>query len=54
MIRLTVRATDESVPGVLLKLMQERLSLGQWMGAGRGEASSQREASDALGHVLAG
>jgi AP-2 complex subunit alpha len=28
MYRLTVRATDESVPPVLLKLMEDRLSHG--------------------------
>lgn len=28
MIRLTVRATDESVPNVLLKLMVERIAAG--------------------------
>ena len=28
MYRLTIRATDESVPPVLLKLMEERLSQG--------------------------
>lgn len=28
MIRLTIRATDESVPEVLMKLMAERISAG--------------------------
>ncbi|GJN74268.1 Armadillo-like helical [Purpureocillium lilacinum] len=28
MIRMTIRATDESVPSVLLKLMQDRISMG--------------------------
>lgn len=28
MIRLTIRATDESVPAVLMKMMQERLAAG--------------------------
>lgn len=28
MYRLTIRATDESVPPVLIKLMEERLSKG--------------------------
>lgn len=28
MIRLTIRATDESVPAVLLKMMAERISAG--------------------------
>jgi len=29
MYRLTVRATDESVPPVLIKIMEERLSQGE-------------------------
>lgn len=28
MVRLTIRATDESVPSVLLKLMEERIAAG--------------------------
>lgn len=28
MFRLTIRATDESVPAVLAKIMEERLSAG--------------------------
>jgi AP-2 complex subunit alpha len=28
MFRLTIRATDEAVPPVLIKLMEERLSQG--------------------------
>lgn len=28
MVRLTIRATDESVPPVLMQLMEERLSVG--------------------------
>ena len=28
MVRLTIRATDETVPPVLLKLMQERIAAG--------------------------
>lgn len=28
MMRLTIRATDESVPSVLLKLMEERIAAG--------------------------
>lgn len=29
MYRLTIRATDESVPPMLMKLMEERLALGE-------------------------
>jgi AP-2 complex subunit alpha len=28
MIRLTIRATDDSVPAVLMKLMEERIGAG--------------------------
>lgn len=28
MVRLTIRATDESVPSVLLKLMEDRIAAG--------------------------
>jgi AP-2 complex subunit alpha len=28
MFRITIRATDEAVPAVLIKLMEERLSQG--------------------------
>ena len=28
MFRMTIRATDESVPPVMIKLMEERLSIG--------------------------
>lgn len=51
MVRLTIRATDESVPQVLVKLMEGRLAVG---------ASAQpipadltlKEMKDAFGNVL--
>jgi len=52
MIRLTVRATDESVPPVLLKLMVERLSAGNSTMAARNAAPTPREISEAFGNVM--
>lgn len=51
MVRLTIRATDESVPQVLVKLMEDRLAVG---------VSTQphptdmtlREMKDAFGNVM--
>jgi len=51
MVRLTVRATDESVPQALVKLMEDRLAVG---------VSTQphptdmtlREMKDAFGNVM--
>ncbi|POR38714.1 AP-2 complex subunit alpha-2 [Tolypocladium paradoxum] len=51
MIRMTIRATDESVPAVLLKLMQERLSLGKSTAPEYRESSSREEISDAFGNL---
>ncbi|KAB5583727.1 adaptin N terminal region-domain-containing protein [Coniochaeta sp. 2T2.1] len=52
MIRLTVRATDESVPPVLLKLMVERLSAGNSTMAEKHAAPTAREISEAFGNVM--
>jgi AP-2 complex subunit alpha len=52
MIRLTVRATDESVPPVLLKLMVERLSAGKSTMAEKHVAPTPREISEAFGNVM--
>lgn len=52
MIRLTVRATDESVPPVLLKLMVERLSAGNSTKAEKHAAPTPREISEAFGNVM--
>ncbi|KAB5585394.1 adaptin N terminal region-domain-containing protein [Coniochaeta sp. 2T2.1] len=52
MIRLTVRATDESVPPVLLKLMVERLSAGNSTMAEKHAAPTAREISEAFGTVM--
>jgi AP-2 complex subunit alpha len=52
MFRLTIRATDDSVPAVLLKLMQERLEIGVSTRDERPEPPSKREISDAFSNVL--
>jgi len=52
MIRLTIRATDESVPPVLIKLMEERLAVGMSTAIEDAGPSSMREISDAFGNVL--
>lgn len=52
MIRLTIRATDESVPTILLKLMQERLSAGVSTMPERHEQPTRQDISDAFGSVM--
>jgi AP-2 complex subunit alpha len=52
MIRLTIRATDESVPPVLIKLMEERLGVGISTQPEDFEPPTRREISDAFGNVL--
>jgi AP-2 complex subunit alpha len=51
MIRLTIRATDDSVPQLLLKLMQDRLSEGM---SNRVEQPTRQDISDAFGSVMVG
>ncbi|KAH6900131.1 adaptin N terminal region-domain-containing protein [Thelonectria olida] len=50
MIRLTIRATDDSVPGLLLKLMQDRLAAG--VIADRLEPPTREEISDSFRNVM--
>lgn len=52
MIRLTIRATDESVPPVLIKLMEERLAFGISTRAEIQLPPTRREISDAFGNIL--
>lgn len=52
MIRLTIRATDESVPPVLIKLMEERLAVGMSKYPEVYEGPTRMEISDAFGNVL--
>lgn len=51
MIRLTIRATDDSVPAILLKPMQEQLSVGIPTGNSL-YPPSREEASDAFRNVM--
>ncbi len=51
-IRLTVRATDDSVPAILLKLMQDHLSMGVFAGSALPEPPTRQEISDAFGNVM--
>ncbi|KAI0131381.1 Adaptor protein complex AP-2 alpha subunit [Daldinia grandis] len=52
MVRLTVRATDESVPPVLLKLMEERLSVGISTTPEFRDAPTRQEISDTFANVM--
>ncbi|KAJ3487340.1 hypothetical protein NLG97_g6432 [Lecanicillium saksenae] len=52
MIRLTIRATDDSVPAVLLKLMQDHLSMGVSAGPDLPEPPTRQDISDAFGNVM--
>jgi AP-2 complex subunit alpha len=52
MIRLTIRATDESVPPVLLKIVEERLAVGFSSAPVVDEGPTKREISDAFSNVM--
>jgi AP-2 complex subunit alpha len=52
MFRLTIRATDESVPAVIMKVMEERLAIGVSMHPERAEPPTRREISDAFSNVM--
>lgn len=52
MVRLTIRATDESVPPVLIKLMEERLAVGVSTQPDMFLPPTRREISDAFGNIL--
>ncbi|RDW68281.1 hypothetical protein BP5796_08938 [Coleophoma crateriformis] len=52
MVRLTIRATDESVPPIMIKLMEERLAVGASTGPEVFEAPTRRDISDAFSNVL--
>lgn len=52
MIRLTIRATDESVPPTLIKLMEDRLAVGISTQPEEYEGPTRREISDAFGNIL--
>jgi AP-2 complex subunit alpha len=52
MLRLTIRATDDTVAPILLKLMQERLAPGVSTIAEQRDGPSHEEISDAFGNVM--
>jgi len=52
MYRLTIRATDEKVPPVLLKLMADKLTLGTSTRPEKIEPPSRREINDTFANVL--
>ncbi len=52
MVRLTIRATDESVPAVLLKMMEQRISAGVSKPPLIQEGPTRREITDAFSNVL--
>jgi AP-2 complex subunit alpha len=52
MLRLTIRATDETVPPVLIKIMVDRLQIGQSTQPEEFIAPTRREISDAFGNIL--
>lgn len=49
---MTIRATDESVPAVILKLMEERLAVGVSTHMDETEIPTRQEASDAFANVM--
>ncbi|KAI5927917.1 Adaptor protein complex AP-2 alpha subunit [Camillea tinctor] len=52
MVRLTIRATDESVPPVLMKLMQDKISMGVSTDPETREAPTRREISETFGSIM--
>ena len=52
MVRLTIRATDESVPPIMIQTMQERLEVGVSTHPEAAEPPIRRDISDAFGNVL--
>ncbi|KAK8134304.1 adaptin N terminal region-domain-containing protein [Apiospora sp. TS-2023a] len=52
MIRLTIRATDESVPPVMLKMMEERLATGVSIVPELHEGPTKQDISDMFSNVM--
>ena len=52
MVRLTIRATDESVPPVLLKLMEERLAAGASTVPELKEGPTHDDISQSFGNIM--
>lgn len=52
MVRLTIRATDESVPSVLLKLMEERIGAGMSTVPESNLGSTLRQMTDPFANIM--
>lgn len=52
MVRLTIRATDESVPSVLLKLMEERIAAGMSTVPETNFGPTPRQISDSFSNIM--
>ncbi|KAI1506247.1 Adaptor protein complex AP-2 alpha subunit [Biscogniauxia marginata] len=52
MVRLTIRATDESVPPVLMKLMEERISAGMSTTPELREGPTRRDISETFSNIM--
>ncbi len=52
MVRLTVRATDDSLPPVLLKMMEERLAVGVSIRPEKYEPPTASEISDSFRNIM--
>lgn len=52
MVRLTIRATDESVPSVLLKLMEERIAAGMSTVPEPNFGPTPRQISDSFSNIM--
>lgn len=52
MVRLTIRATDESVPQVMLKMMEERIGAGVSTLPETHLGPTPREISDSFSNIM--
>lgn len=52
MIRLTIRATDKSIVGTLIKTMEQRLAIGVSTLPDTQENLTKREIDDTFGNIL--
>lgn len=52
MIRLTIRATDDSVPSILIKLMEDRLAIGASTVPEVHEVPTKKDMKEAFGNIM--
>lgn len=52
MVRLTIRATDESVPQLMLKMMEERIAAGVSTLPETNFGPTPREISDSFSNIM--